>query len=263
MEKKKIVLVAVSIGVFLVILIGASILVFSPKSPSPVASSAPASSIRPVERLLPAGETKDLDAILPPADAVDLVKGPGSSQDPTPSSSSNRPKDNVFYIYGENPGQTTTAAERPASKNNQVVIDVPSTTPVVRTQPNTPSSVTPAPAAKPAARPAAPSQTPAPAARQPAASKPAASGQKLIDNYWVQTGSFSAKVRAETVKETLASKGISSLIENREVNGTNFFRVRVGPYTSRNEADYWLALIKAMDGFEESQIWKTQTPSNL
>jgi DedD protein len=259
MEKKKIVLVAVSIGVFLVILIGASILVFSPKSPSPVASSVPTSSALPVERSIPTGDatsSRDLDTILPPEDAVDLVKGPGSSQD-RPSSPSNRPRDNVFYIYGENPGQTTTAAERPAAKNNQVVIDVTSTTPAVRTQPNTPSGAAPAPAAKPAA----PSQTPAPVARQPAASKPAAtSGQKLIDNYWVQTGSFSAKTRAETVKETLASKGITSLIENREVNGTNFFRVRVGPYTSRNEADYWLALIKAIDGFEESQIWKTQTP---
>jgi len=251
MEKKKIVLVAVSIGVFLVIVIGASILVFSPKTPSPVASAAPASSTIPVERPLPAGDarepagskeptgSRDLDAVLPAADKVE-------------------PKDNVFYIYGENPGQTTTAVERPATKNNQVVIDVPSSTPVVRTQPGTPSGAAPAPAAKPSA--SSQTQT-APAARQPVASKPAtSSGQKLIDNYWVQTGSFSAKTRAETVKETLASKGISSLIENREVNGTNFFRVRVGPYTSRNEADYWLALIKAIDGFEESQIWKTQTP---
>jgi DedD protein len=32
--------------------------------------------------------------------------------------------------------------------------------------------------------------------------------------------------------------------------------VRVGPYTSQNEADYWLALIKSIDGFGESQIWQ-------
>jgi DedD protein len=150
----------------------------------------------------------------------------------------------VFYIYGENPGGT--APEQTGSKN-QVVIDVPSSTPAARTPPKTPA---------PAAKPAAPAAKPATPAAKPAAP----SGQKLIDNYWVQTGSFSVKARAETVKENLATKGISSLIENREVNGSNFFRVRVGPYTSRNEADYWLALIKAIDGFEESQIWKTQTP---
>jgi DedD protein len=256
MEKKKIILVAVSIGVFLVILIGASILVFSPKTPSPVASSVTGnsgSSVMPAERSLPAGEA------LPEADKIDLVQGPGKEgQDLKPAPSSNKPRDNVFYIYGENPGQTTTAVERPSATNNQVVIEVPSSAPVARTQPKTPSA--PAPV-KPAAQPPASSQKPQTA---PAAAKPAASSaRKLIDNYWVQTGSFSAKTRAETVKDTLASKGITSLIENREVNGTNFFRVRVGPYTSRNEADYWLALIKAIDGFEESQIWKTQTPSSL
>jgi DedD protein len=79
------------------------------------------------------------------------------------------------------------------------------------------------------------------------------------NDFWVQAGSFTAKVRAENVKETLASKGITSIIENRDVNGATFFRVRIGPYTSQNEADHWLALIKSIKGFEDSQIW--QSPS--
>jgi DedD protein len=253
MEKKKIVLVAVSVGVFLVIVIGASILVFSPKAPSPVAAvgtpTVSTLSPVPVERIPPAVEVRNPDAVLPEADPQTVQNS----------------RDNVFYIYGENSSQSgnlinkqTTASEQTGTKTNQVIIDLLPSSPVVQTQPKT--SV---PAAKPAARPSASSPSPAatPARKPaPAAAKPAASsGQKLIDNYWVQTGSFSAKVRAENVKETLAAKGITSRIENREVNGTTFFRVRVGPYTSKNEADYWLALIKAIDGFEESQIWKTQT----
>jgi DedD protein len=75
----------------------------------------------------------------------------------------------------------------------------------------------------------------------------------------VQAGSFSAKGRAEGVKETLAAKGITSIIENRDVSGTTYFRVRVGPYTSQKEADYWLSLIKTIDGFESSQIWQSQS----
>jgi DedD protein len=52
----------------------------------------------------------------------------------------------------------------------------------------------------------------------------------------------------------LAGRGITAIIENRDVNGQNFYRVRVGPFTSQNEADYWLSVIKKIQGFEQSQI---------
>jgi DedD protein len=82
---------------------------------------------------------------------------------------------------------------------------------------------------------------------------------KTYNDYWVQAGSFAAKARAEDVKETLASKGITSIIENRDVNGATYFRVRIGPYTSQTEADYWLSLIKSINGFEDSQIWQSRS----
>jgi cell division protein FtsN len=56
----------------------------------------------------------------------------------------------------------------------------------------------------------------------------------------------------------LAAKGLNSIIDNREVNGQIWYRVRVGPYISENEAGYWLALVRAIDGFGESQIRSTQ-----
>jgi hypothetical protein len=31
----------------------------------------------------------------------------------------------------------------------------------------------------------------------------------------------------------------------------------VGPYTSENEAGYWLTLVQAIDGFGESQVRST------
>ena len=61
------------------------------------------------------------------------------------------------------------------------------------------------------------------------------------------------------MKESLASKGIASVIENRVMDGTTYYRVRVGPYTSKNEADYWLSLIKSINGFEDSQVRQTQS----
>jgi DedD protein len=55
----------------------------------------------------------------------------------------------------------------------------------------------------------------------------------------------------------LASKGITSIIENRQIDGKTWYRVRLGPYTSEKEANYWLALVKSIDGFGESQVRQT------
>ncbi|MCL2128443.1 MAG: SPOR domain-containing protein, partial [Treponema sp.] len=106
-------------------------------------------------------------------------------------------------------------------------------------------------AAKPAAAKPAPAQ-PAPAAKP--AARPAAEPPKTVNNYWVQTGAFSTKIRAEGAKESLASKGITSIIENRDIDGRTLYRVRVGPYVSETEANYWLALVKSIDGFGDSQV---------
>jgi DedD protein len=106
-----------------------------------------------------------------------------------------------------------------------------------------------APAAKPAAAPAAKT---APAPKPAVTAKPAAS--KPQQDYWVQTGAFSAKIRAEGAKESLADKGITSIIDDREVDGKTWYRVRVGPYTSETEARYWLALVQSIEGFDGSQV---------
>ena len=107
---------------------------------------------------------------------------------------------------------------------------------------------------------AAPAQAaPKPAAQsQPRAQSKPAVQTKVQDDFWVQTGAFSTLARAEGVKETLATKGITSIIENRDIEGRTLFRVRIGPYTSQNEANYWLSLIKSIGGFEDSQIRQTR-----
>jgi DedD protein len=77
-------------------------------------------------------------------------------------------------------------------------------------------------------------------------------------NYWVQTGAFSTKIRAEGAKESLQTKGITSIIDNRDIDGKTWYRVRVGPYMSETEANYWLSLVKSIDGFGDSQIRQAQ-----
>ncbi|MDR2739696.1 MAG: SPOR domain-containing protein [Treponema sp.] len=241
MEKKKILLIAISVGVFLVIVIGAAILVFSPRTPSPAAAAA----AKPVS---PGNPEKTENPNLPASvDAIELVKNSVDIQGMETPPEGNSQED-VFYIYGETPGDTVTVNRTISNAGNRLVVDVPR--PVTAAVPDAPRVAAPA------------RQTPAAAPRAAAPKTAAAPEKKPRDNFWVQTGSFSTVARAEGVKDTLASKGITSLIENRDVDGKTFFRVRVGPYTSKNEADYWLALIKSIHGFEESLVFKTPARQN-
>jgi DedD protein len=95
---------------------------------------------------------------------------------------------------------------------------------------------------------------------KPAAEKPAtAKSAKNYDNsnFWIQTGAFTTIKYAEGAKDYLAERGITSVIEDPVINGKTWYRVRVGPYTTRDEANYWLALVKSIDGFSASQVWET------
>jgi DedD protein len=274
MEQKKLLLVAISVGIFLVIVIGAAMLAMGAGNSASSAALAAASAPRPIAPgeagtaapSVPAaaGEPAYTRETAPgtPADPAELLRnpdavpGPGSIPEGVPLQQNN------FYINGS-PEQASPREAGEAGTPQTVITVAPRTAAGVPDEP---------PAGRAVPRPSAPvpqlsaaASRPATAAARPAQAKPAAPAAKapeparVYDNYWVQTGSFSVKARAEGVKETLASKGISSMIENREIDGQTFFRVRIGPYTSREEADYWLPLIKSINGFENSQVWKTQS----
>lgn len=149
--------------------------------------------------------------------------------------------DSVSPIYSSN-GESAEQAGETAR-----VISVPK--PTAAAVPAKPAAV--APAAKPKA--------PAPAPKPEAASTVAAASRQRYRDFWVQAGSFSTRERADGVKHNLDDKGISAVITNQDINGNTYYRVRVGPYTSQNEADYWLAMIKSIDGFQDSQIWESQS----
>jgi DedD protein len=219
-EQKKLLLVAVSVGVFLLVTITAAIAILAPKTNmQETAYTAPYSS----GRLQPATVGNDMPASTAQETKPAQIDNSGSAVDIIDN---DRLTINV-------PKPTTAAVpdtqEAPITAKTVVVV---------------------APAVKPAEKPAA--QKPA---AKPAA-KPSAPA-KTTKDYWVQTGAFTAKIRAEDSRELLASKGITSIIENSEINGKTWYRVRVGPYTSENEAKYWLALVKTIDGFGDSQVRQT------
>ncbi|MDR0312365.1 MAG: SPOR domain-containing protein [Treponema sp.] len=250
MEQKKILLVTISVGVFLVIVIGAAIMLLGTSNSSPNLASGgiiPAGSSFPAYTNPSASSYSDLSYTSPP----EVNSGIAENQ-------SNEPA--VPEITVTNPVPTTVPANTTTENtDSSTVINVsrpstaavPDATPPSRPAPTvetTPARTAPSSTASTQSS-APPSSTAATATAQPARTNP---------DYWVQTGSFSTLARAEGVKDTLFSKGITSIIENRTIDGTLYYRVRVGPYTTKTEADYWLALIKSINGFEQSQVWQSQ-----
>jgi DedD protein len=214
MEKKKLLLVAVSVGVVLLIVIGI-----------PLAIVGSRQNARQ-------GQTLAVTGPVHPSP----IQAPAIMQEPE--------------AVAEAPVEVTQPVEPPTVTT--ITVPAPRTVAV----PDAPVRTTPRTTARPAARPVETAREPA---RTTVAARPAVDSARMINSFWVQTGAFRTHIRAEGVKEPLETKGITSIIENRDIDGKTWYRVRVGPYTSENEANYWLTLVKSIDGFGDSQIRQTQT----
>jgi len=230
MEKKKLLLVAVSVGVVLLIILIIPLLIISPRKD--FGSWQEQSAV-----IEPPNLTQGWESLAEPEPPIEIVTAP--------------PPRAV-----EQSNVTTITVPAPRS------YAVPDTPPVRQAAKARPAPVQAAEAPKEVKQPvAAKPAAEKPAAVKPAAAKPAAEKPKAkaYDNssYWIQTGAFSTIKYAEGAKDYLEARGIKSIIEDPVINGKTWYRVRVGPYTTRDEANYWLALVKSIDGFAASQVWET------
>ncbi|HSN18309.1 MAG TPA: SPOR domain-containing protein [Gammaproteobacteria bacterium] len=121
---------------------------------------------------------------------------------------------------------TMPAAATPASTAAAPVpVPVPATKPAVHAIPR-PTPVAPAPAAVPA---------------------PSVSGKWLV-----QAGSYGSTANAEKVVATLKKHGIHATVSHFIKAGHTYYRVRIGPYTERAEAEKAAAAVaKAYGGKAE------------
>jgi DedD protein len=246
MEKKKLLLVSVSVGLFLVIVIGASILVFSPRDYSSARKSeaVPVSPGTPRAALVSAGTET--------AQSPEITSAPPAVE---PQQKTERTLENIIYINGNN-AENAVRVERLNDGNTKTVITIPGPHENVITV-NAPATEKIATPAKPAAAPANPSRPAIPAPPKTATAKAEKPLPKTA--WWVQTNSYSKKAYADNAKKFLESKGITSVVMNGNVGGKTYYRVRVGPYSSQAEADYWLSLIKTIEGMENSLVWKSSS----
>jgi cell division septation protein DedD len=228
MERKQTLWIISAAGNFLLVVIGAALIFYSP--------SATVTSRGPQEL-----------TYSPPAPAVaPVTAAPEPVVTPVVTTTAGATPDTPLVTETANKGITLQEDQYKALLDALAAAAVPKDVPAAAPVP----SVT---ALSSKAREAAASKpvTPKPDTRTTtvAAVKPATSNQ-----YWIQAGSFASKNKADNARVELESAKIPVEVFTHTVpNGTIMYRVRVGPYTSESEAVYWQTQIGQIKNFEGTQ----------
>lgn len=78
--------------------------------------------------------------------------------------------------------------------------------------------------------------------------------------YWVQVTSLTSRKNADEAREVLGENKIpADVFTYTDSKNRLFYRVRVGPYTTKSEAEYWQTRIAKIEGFKDSQSYVAQT----
>ena len=72
--------------------------------------------------------------------------------------------------------------------------------------------------------------------------------------YWIQVGSYTTMTKAETVSTYLKDKGVNSTIQVKAIDGATRYRVRIGAFNSKAEADKFNTQVRSLDGYEQSYV---------
>ncbi|MDX9898016.1 MAG: SPOR domain-containing protein [Spirochaetia bacterium] len=169
------------------------------------------------------------------------------------------------YMRALEPAPVPKPTSETSGTSGSDIIIVYGEKPAVDSIPTTATAISPAPVAiKPyTPAPASPQLTTKPAAAQSAAAsavakaKPATQAKpKIVDEYWIQAAAFTSRSRADDLQRDLASKGLSTLITVKDLDGVTWYRVRIGPYGSEREAKGWLDTIRVVAGCSEAYVSK-------
>jgi DedD protein len=227
MEQKKILWILFSVTLFLLVVVGTGFIWFFPKG----------GDLPETAENRPSGETVSA------FDPVEWVRtGPAEYpglQEPEKGEKDETGDDDFVIVYGE--------TGRPEDKEAAEA--------AIR-----PSVESPLPAAKPRS-----SVSPAPPVSAPAAErKPQPVTRNVqVTEYWIQAGSFQSRSGAEEANRLLSEKGFSGRLTTKQVEGSDYYRVRLGPYAKKEEAEKFLNWVKEVDQFGSSYISQVRVTKTI
>ena len=92
----------------------------------------------------------------------------------------------------------------------------------------------------------------------PAPAKQGSGTTSTAAPYWVQVSSYAAKKNADEARAELDKNQIPCEVFTFTKDGKLYYRVRVGPYTTKKEAEYWKQRIDSIDMFKGAGSYVTK-----
>ncbi len=224
MEQKKLLWIIFSVTLFLVVVVGAGFIWFYPGDGPEYAA---------------VGAEKQSEDAGTDFDPIEWVRT--SDEYPGFSDDEEKEEDGFVVVYGEG-----SEADEDKEDEDKEADTGPAVTPSSAAAEEEKEAV--------ATKPAAPKVEPKVAAEP----KEYTGTKKTIrmTEYWIQAGSYTSEHRAEKVRSLLDEKGFAGRLETKEIDGTVYYRVRIGPYGNKAEADKFLSWVKGIKDFEKSYISK-------
>lgn len=272
MEQKRVLWIVAAVGLFLLVTIGTALIIYRPSqnktpvlnpqlsssawtretpAPAAVQNAAPAQPAQPAEpaqpaAAVPAGEAQitnltvisaNTNVISDGTKTIDLNALTKNSQPETQAPAEAVPATPVQPVAAVASAEiTVNTVTTPAAVATATVQQTTTTTqeaPVEKTVTSTPAKTT-----------------------KPAASSVKTVTAKVPDQFWVQAASFTKKVNAEEARDALAAEKIPGEVFTwKDANGVVYYRLRVGPYTTKSEAEYWLSRIKEIGAFASTSSY--------
>jgi cell division septation protein DedD len=223
MEHNKTLLIIVSVSLFTALVLGVGLFLFYP---------APGTEQSPViSRVEEPREFDPVEYIRRQDDDIRFQPSEGDGADDR--TGDDELEEDVIIVYGPRSTGVTPVPETPLPRDT------------------TPTDT--APSAPEPTEPTERSPEPAPERVAPERSAPVERTIRVTE-YWIQVISSPSRDRVEQAQVRLDEKDLGSRITSINVDGTAFFRLRVGPYGNKQEAEKFLDWIRGMEGFEESYI---------
>ena len=263
MEQRRVLLIIVSVTIILAAIVGVGIWLFYPRGeaePDQLAEAQGGLEWEPLDYLRGDEEMPGLepdDAEPDEDDEFVVTYGVAAEEQPSPRTGRGLVTEAAAPVAREDAEAGETAPAASARPDGAAAESAPQParkpTPSVTAPADRPSEPKPVETA---------ARTPAPAARPSAEAPP--SDDELADRaYWVQVISSPNRDTVEMAQQTLREHQLGSRVLTKEIGGKVYFRLRLGPFAVREEAEKFLGWVTEIDGFAESMIFVDYTTAVL
>ncbi len=234
MEQHRTLLIIVSVTLFVAVVIGVGLALLYPEASGES------------DQQLAASDGRSFDPI-------EYIREPEPEEPELQVSGDDEENDDVIVVYGEREDEgkdadaapEVTAADDAAASGDAAAADQEPAAAVVR-KPREPAKELGEPTP-----PSEPERKPAPAPEPELEPEPE---YRRVTEYWIQVISSPRRDRVEQAKDRLETQELGGRITAKHIDGDTFYRLRVGPYNNKNEAEKFLGWISDIDGFAESYI---------